>query len=124
MTWVPAGRRWIKQLKGKMYAVSCRQLGTPETKEASASAANAWWEAKLKEIETAPLSELDQRVNAFKVWSMVQDWNTLDEDSREKLVDSLVGAGQYQKIKAQAETVVAATLKSAQPDRTVGAQVA
>ena len=34
---------------------------------------------------------------------MVQDWGQLDEASREKLVDSLVGVGQYQKLKAQAE---------------------
>ena len=37
---------------------------------------------------------------------MVQDWGQLDEASREKLVDSLVGVGQYQKMKVQAEQVV------------------
>ena len=31
------------------------------------------------------------------------DWESLDDDSRERLVDSLVGPGQYQKIKTQAE---------------------
>src|SRR5437764_1208305 len=102
MTWVPAGRRWIKKHKGRMYAVSCRQLDCPETKEGSAAAANGWWEKKRKEVEAAPPTEEDRRANAFKVWSMVQDWQALDEESREKLVDSLVGAGQYQKIKAQA----------------------
>ena len=54
MTWIPSGRRWIKKFKGKMYAVSCRQLGTDETKDASALAANAWWEAKEAELESAP----------------------------------------------------------------------
>jgi hypothetical protein len=103
MTWVCAGRRWIKKHRGKMYAVSCRQLGCPETKEASAAAANAWWEAKEEEIATAPPTELEVRANAFKLWTMVQDWSALDETSRETLVDSPVGAGEYQKIKCQAE---------------------
>ncbi len=123
MTWMAPTRRWAKKHKGKMYFVSCRQLERPETKEASADAANAWWQAKLKEIESAPASEEDRRANAFRVWSMVQDWQQLDEDSREKLVDSLVGAGQYQKIKAQAEEVVSSAVKAVPPDRTVAAQV-
>jgi integrase len=123
MTWVASQRRWIKKHKGRMYAVSCRQLGTEETKEASNAAANAWWEGKQKEIETTPPTEQDLRINAFKVWSMVQDWGQLDEKSRERLVDSLVGAGQYQKLKDQAEQMVASTVTATPPDRTVKAQV-
>lgn len=121
MTWMPPTRRWAKKYKGKMYFVSCKQLGCPETKESSADAANDWWEAKVKEIEQAPPTEEDKRVNAFKVWSMVQDWGQLDEESREKLVDSLVGTGQYQKIRAQADAM-AAMVKAA-PGRTIGEQV-
>jgi integrase len=124
MTWQASTRRWFKKHKGRVYAISCRQLGAEETKEGSAAAANAWWEAKLAEIENAPPTEQELRVNAFKVWSMVQDWQNLDDASREKLVDSLVGVGQYQKIKAQADSVVAATTKVVPEDRTVGAQVA
>ena len=123
MTWVASGRRWMKKHMGKWYAISCRKLGVADTKEASWKAANAWWEAKLKEIEASPPSEQDVRANAFKVWSMVQDWGQLDAASREKLVDSLVGVGQYQKIKAQADQVVAATVTAAPPERTVRAQV-
>jgi integrase len=122
MTWMAPTRRWAKKYKGKMYFVSCRQLGCPETKEESAAAANAWWEAKQQETDSAPPTEEDLRINAFKVWSMVQEWGNLDDDSREKLVDSLVGAGQYQKIREQAEQMVAAT-KAAPPDRTIKAQV-
>ncbi len=36
---------------------------------------------------------------------MVQDWRQLDEAKRETLVDSLVGKGQFQKIKAQADAM-------------------
>jgi integrase len=123
MTWQASTKRWFKKYRGTIYAVSCRQLKCPPTKEASASAANDWWEAKQKEIDTAPPTEQELAANAFRVWSMVQDWQQLDEASREKLVDSLVGAGQYQKIKAQADAMVAATVNHAPPDRTVMAQV-
>jgi integrase len=123
MTWVPAQRRWIKKHRGKMYSVSCRQLGTAESRDASATAANTWWDAKLKEIETAPPTEEDLKANAFKVWSMVQDWKQLAEDDRERLVDSLVGEGQYRKIRAQAEAMVEAAAKQTPTDRTVAAQV-
>lgn len=123
MTWMPPTRRWAKKHMGKMYFVSCRQLGTEETKEGSAAAANAWWDAKLKEIEAASPTEEDRKANAFKVWSLVQDWSQLSEDDRERLVDSLVGEGQYRKIKDQAEAMVEATLKTTPLDRTVAAQV-
>ena len=123
MTWQPSTRRWIKKYRGKMYTVSCRQLGCRETKEESTAAANAWWQVKLKEIEAAPPTEEDRRATAFKVWDMVQDWQQIDEASREKLVDSLVGEGQYQAIKAQAEAMVETAIKIAPPDRTVKGQV-
>jgi hypothetical protein len=99
MTWQASTKRWFKKHKGRVYAVSCRQLGAELTKEGSTDAANAWWAAKLKEIETAPPTEQDLRVNAFRVYSMVRDWQHLDEASREKLVDSIIGAGQYHKLK-------------------------
>src|SRR5438309_2182947 len=51
MTWEPATRRWRKRYRGKTYTVSCRALAAPETKEASAAAANAWWRAKKLEID-------------------------------------------------------------------------
>jgi hypothetical protein len=42
MTWVPARNGWMKWHRGKMYSVSCRQLGTEGTKEASYQKANEW----------------------------------------------------------------------------------
>jgi integrase len=123
MTWVASGRRWTKKYKGQWYAISCRKLGVPETKEASWRAANEWWENKQREADAAPPTEADLRANAFRVWSMVQDWQQLDEESRERLVDSLVGAGQYQKIKVQADAMVTSAAKVVPPDRTVKGQV-
>lgn len=58
MTWVASRRGWMKEYKGKKYAVSCRQLGMPEDKENKADsyqAANSWWEAKKAEIDAAGL---------------------------------------------------------------------
>jgi integrase len=126
MTWQAKTRRWAKKHKAKLYFVSCKQLCVkPETKEASIDAANAWWEAKLAELESSgapqPTPE-DLRINAFKVWGMVQDWQHLDEASREKLVDSLVGAGQYRKLKEQANSSLDAILNPA-ADRQIAAQV-
>lgn len=51
MSWEPTRKRWWKQYRGRRYLVSCRQLGTRETKEASYQAANAWWLAKRIEID-------------------------------------------------------------------------
>jgi integrase len=39
--------------RGKRFWVSCRQLGTADTKEASILAANAWWRKKQTEIDAA-----------------------------------------------------------------------
>ena len=123
MTWQAPTKRWFKKHRGKIYAISCRQLNCPPTKEGSIDAANDWWEAKLKEIASTPPTEQDLRINAFKVWSMVQDWGHLDDESREKLVDSLVGAGQYQKLKSQAQAVVESAVAPPPADRTINAQV-
>ncbi len=123
MTWQASTRRWFKKYQGKIYAVSCRQLGTEPSKDASLAAANAWWEAKQTEIDTAPPTEEDLKANAIRVWTMVQDWKVLDEESRERLVDSLVGEGQYQRIKAQADAMVAEATQATPPERTVKAQV-
>ena len=123
MTWQASTRRWFKKHRGKMYTVSCRQLGVPESKEASYAAANQWWTAKLAEIESAPPSEEERQENALKIWSLVQDWSQLDETSRERLVDSLIGEGQYRSIRTQAESIVESTTSPPPVDRTVGAQV-
>ena len=56
MTWSPGQRRWLKKYRGKMFAVSCRQLGCPPSKDASRAAANSWWGAKQAELDTIPES--------------------------------------------------------------------
>jgi integrase len=53
MTWIAAQRRWCKMYRGRRYYISARQLGCPETKEASLLAANEWWRCKQVELDTA-----------------------------------------------------------------------
>ena len=43
MSWIASQRRWMKNYRGRRYAVSPHQLHTAATKEASRVAANAWW---------------------------------------------------------------------------------
>jgi hypothetical protein len=51
MTWVRSMKRWSKMYRGVRYLISCRQLGTAETEEASVAAANEWWRAKKAEVD-------------------------------------------------------------------------
>lgn len=47
--------RWRKTFDGKPYEVTCRELGAMVfTAEASYKAANAWWTAKLAELQGVP----------------------------------------------------------------------
>lgn len=123
MTWVAGGRRWTKKYKDKWYAISCRKLGVPGSKDASWKAANAWWEEQQRLADAAPPTPNDVQANAVKVWTLVQEWQQLDDASREQLVDALVGQGQYRKLKEKAETIVEEAALPAQPERTIRAQV-
>jgi integrase len=51
MSWIESRKGWMKEYKGHKYAISCRQLGAPETKEGSRQLANEWWTAKRAEID-------------------------------------------------------------------------
>ena len=61
MTWVAASKRWLKMYQGKMYSISCRQLGLEKherTRTASRQLANEWWTEKQKEIDVDPTEKL------------------------------------------------------------------
>jgi integrase len=63
MTWEKAKLRWRKMYRGKVYTISCEALGAPTSKEASATAANAWWRQKRAELDsTLPEQKLDASV--------------------------------------------------------------
>jgi integrase len=57
MTWIKASRQWQKRHKGRLYAVSVKQLQrafptlpVQPTKEGSRDAANLWWQRKRAEL--------------------------------------------------------------------------
>lgn len=95
LTWEPKPRRWRKVYKGKTYTVPCRELGAPETKEASYQAANAWWTNKLVELEDQHprhphqdvLDEIDKRL----AWAVRNGMGRTVQDLTEKrhIVQSL-----------------------------------
>jgi integrase len=59
LSWDKKNRRWLKEYRGKKYAVSCRQLREQgydvlsDTKPGSYIAANAWWARKEFELTAA-----------------------------------------------------------------------
>lgn len=116
MTWVPNGRRWRKVHKGRAFVVSCRQLGVPETKEASWKAANAWWESQ-QDIE----GEDERLARASRIGRLVKDFAGMDEAGRREAVEALLGAGAFDKLVGQADTLLEG-LSPPAPGRSVGEQ--
>jgi integrase len=93
--------------RGKRFWVSCRQLGTAPTKEASIHAANSWWTKKQAEFDAAhtrpllpmedltaasigkkgPLSGLDAAGIIFKhLWERQQEGEREDQEEKQRLL--------------------------------------
>lgn len=123
MTWVQATRRWTKFYKGKRYFISCRQLGAPETKEASWKAANEWWERRRQTLDLP--SEGDRVARARRIGDIAREFDSLDDDDRRAVVRSVFG-GQaddaFDALKAQAVEIVEGT-EPTPTDRTLAFQV-
>ncbi len=81
-----------EKVRGKMYSVSCRQLGTPPTKEASTSAANAWWLRKQAEIDrkASEPTPLEQMGSAMKVLGFVEEFNAADRESKMQIAEAVL----------------------------------
>lgn len=56
--------RWVKMYRGKRHRVSCKELGTPETKEDSYQAANHWWQSQMASLAADDLNEEQRSVIA------------------------------------------------------------
>src|SRR4051812_9884222 len=86
MTWNAKRRGWLKHYRGRIYNVSCRQLGVEPTKRASGEAANGWWVRKKLEVDAHPEQELAdearQAEGAFRVWSLLRDFDRLDSATK------------------------------------------
>ena len=85
--------------RGKLYVVSCRQLGVPETKEASWRAANEWWE------QQQGIADLRPKTTGWPGPSRSAAGAGFLQAGRgrpPKAVEALLGAGSYQSLKSQA----------------------
>lgn len=82
MGWQKSQRIWQKRYRGRLYAVSPRQLGTEPTKEASRVKANEWWTKKQNEVDTAlgkarqhPPHVVEAYQNAIENHRLFAKWN-------------------------------------------------
>lgn len=78
--------RWVKMWKGSRHRVGCHELPITReqwTKEASAPAANHWWETKRAELETAKLDAHPQAERIKKLNSRLAyaKRNGLEQDA-------------------------------------------
>ncbi len=79
MTWNIAGKRWFKKFRGKMYAISPRQLHRPPNREESRLAANDWWKAKEREIE-----DKDKATQKAIIEENLRQFLEIEENLKEK----------------------------------------
>src|SRR5262249_2662701 len=100
MTWDADTRRWLKKYKGRMYAVSCRQLEAPPTKEASGSAANAWWLRKQAEIDqkASQPTPAEQMRAAVNVLALVEEFNATDRQTKMRIAEAVLGPGKIKEM--------------------------
>jgi integrase len=96
MSWVAGSRRWLKEYKGKKYAISCRQLGTPPTKEGSYQQANEWWRAKQAEVDGyALLPALPKPGEPGVVTRLLEAWHGGPFQSQEEAAAALADLMAY-----------------------------
>jgi hypothetical protein len=142
MTWIPSRRGWMKEYKGRKYAVSCRQLGAPETKEGSYQQANAWWANRKAEIDgytlapAPPMPGTPEAIHRIlEAWAggpvetpeeemavvqdLIQNYQCLND--KLSLQKAILGPERVAQLQAQAKAVVDSP--AVPPDRTVKSQV-
>ena len=65
LTWNAKQKRWFKKFQKKQYAVSCVELGTAGTKEASYAKALEWWQKKESELQKRRVPAREPYVQAI-----------------------------------------------------------
>ena len=83
MGWQTSQKRWFKKYRGKMFAVSCRQLGVPQTKDGSLLAANIWWEAKQAELDAQPVCPIRQAKEVHQTYQKMAQWHIANGDKEQ-----------------------------------------
>jgi integrase len=130
MTWEKSKARWRKMHKGKIYIISPQALGCPSTKDESYLAANAWWEAKLTEINAQPNSRFDhiiQELEALKQTGVLQSgYDYLIDYVKRQAKDEGVPESEVKEIVPPSENLLlwgellSRSKKPTPTDRTVG----
>jgi integrase len=79
MGWIAKRQTWQKRYQGRLYLVSCRQLGCEDTptRAASLDLANAWWIAKRAEIDGQPPPPKNE-YQRFVEWTKTQPPEEMD----------------------------------------------
>jgi integrase len=141
MSWIGTTKTWMKEYKKRKYAVSCRQLGAPPTKEGSYQLANAWWARKKAEIDGYTLPSTPKPGTPEALHRILEAWaggsiTTPTEEAtvmldlmanydqiKDKLAlqQAILGPERVAQIQAQAKAVLDAP--TVPPDRSVNAQV-
>lgn len=74
MGWDENKSRWTKMHRGVTFRVTCTELGAPPSKTASYRQANAWWEAKLAEIDAPPKAPIHPHQEVIDHYQRRADW--------------------------------------------------
>jgi integrase len=122
MTWVSEQRRWLKKYRGKLYGVSCRQLGTDDTKDASWQAANEWWQKKQTELLTEATHGVDAS-HALRAMTLLQQWEQLPPEARQKFLAEALSPEQLAAVEGQAAALAEKMTGPIATERTIGAQL-
>jgi hypothetical protein len=121
MSWEPAPSfRWVKMFRGVRYRISADELNCPRTKEASAGAANAWWDLKKAQLllATPPKEYRDaaeQQANERNGEVFESACRELDEDGRLELVQTVARVQVRGKSAEDAALVVRALQNAKRP---------
>jgi integrase len=142
MSWIGSQKRWMKMYRGHRYAISCKALGVPATKEASWQAANEWWEAKQAELDGLHEAAVVKPGTPQAIIRLLEAWKgaPLEDEADASLtmldlvreyegqplppevVDLVLGVGAMRRIKEGVDALIDGP-KEADVNRTVGGQV-
>jgi hypothetical protein len=144
MSWIAKTATWMKEYKKKKYAVSCRQLGAPATKEGSYQLANQWWERRKAQIDgyatppTPPQPGTPEAIHkVLEAWAgvpiqpgsleekatildMMEGYKTLPPETRSAVQQAILGPERVAQLQAQVHAVLDAP--PAPPGRSVQVQ--
>lgn len=132
----------MKMYRGHRYAISCKVLGVPATKEASWQAANRWWEAKQAELDGQYEAEAVKPGTPRAVARLLEAWTgaPLDDEADASLTmlefmqefkdkplppevaEAILGLGAVRRVQEGVDTLIDGP-KEVEVNRTVGGQV-